>query len=172
MVNVSDVYLQRDHLGKSTDASKLCLKAAHTTSSHIRHLKEEDYQFLDPIISVSFHSVKCRLSNLDIFCYQACWKTVGRLYIHLLVISDKSNNRAREMHGLARELHVVIFALKKLGNVFPIAGMIVALRYANLMHKVNRQLFNTGQHAAMLEQERADRCLHSVNASLPDAPLV
>jgi hypothetical protein len=62
------------------------------------------------------------------------------------------------MHGIARELNVLILALKKLGNVFPIAGKILLLRYADLMHKVNRQTFHTGQHALTLEQERTDRC--------------
>jgi hypothetical protein len=57
MVNVAYVYLQRDHLGKCMSASEVCLKAAHTISSHIRQLKEDDYRFLDPIISVSCHSV-------------------------------------------------------------------------------------------------------------------
>jgi len=115
MVNVAYVYLQRDHLGKCMSASEVCLKAAHTISFHIRQLKEADFQFLDPTIS-------------------ACWRTIGRLYIHLIVLSDKRNNRAREMHGVARELNVLILALKKLGKVFPIAGMILPLGYTDLMH--------------------------------------
>jgi hypothetical protein len=52
MVNVAYIYLQRDHLGRSMSASELCLKAAHTISSHIRQLRDEDYRYLDPIISV------------------------------------------------------------------------------------------------------------------------
>ena len=62
------------------------------------------------------------------------------------------------MHGIARELNVLILALKKLGNVFPIAGMMLPLGYADLTHKVNRQTFDTGQYAVTLEQERTDRC--------------
>ena len=38
------------------------------------------------------------------------------------------------MHGVARELNVLILALKKLGKVFPIAGMILPLGYTDLMH--------------------------------------
>jgi hypothetical protein len=57
MVNVAYVYLQRDHLGKSMSASEVCLKAAHTISYHIRQLKEDDYRFLDPTISVSCYTV-------------------------------------------------------------------------------------------------------------------
>ena len=57
MINVAYIYLQRDHLGKCMPASKLCLKAAHTVSSHIRQLKEEDYPFLHPIIGVCCHAL-------------------------------------------------------------------------------------------------------------------
>jgi hypothetical protein len=64
------------------------------------------------------------------------------LYIHLIIVSEKSSNRAREMHGVARELNVVIFALKKLGNIFPIAGMYIILQqvvpHCLLIHRLFR----------------------------------
>jgi len=74
------------------------------------------------------------------------------------------------MHGIARELNVLILALKKLGNVFPIAGMILALGYCRL--DLNRQLFDIGQHAAMLEQEHADRCHHPGEEPWTNASLI
>lgn len=54
MVNAATVYLQRDLVSTSMSACTSCLKAAHFVSSQARQLKEGDYQFLDPIISVCF----------------------------------------------------------------------------------------------------------------------
>ena len=41
------------------------------------------------------------------------------------------------MHGVAGELNVLILALKKLGDIFPIGGMCPMLEYAYLMHGFN-----------------------------------
>lgn len=53
MVNVAYIYLHKDPTEEPTE---ICFKAARVISSHIRQLKDEDYEYLDPIISVRHSS--------------------------------------------------------------------------------------------------------------------
>lgn len=52
MVNVAYIYLRKDCTGIIDATSERCLAAAHAVSTAVRQLKEEDYDYLDPIISV------------------------------------------------------------------------------------------------------------------------
>lgn len=75
------------------------------------------------------------------------------LYTRLIVANTKSSIGSNELQGVTRELGVVVFALKKLGSIFPIAG--TSLVYIERLYNI--QPVATGQYAAMLEQER-ERC--------------
>lgn len=52
LANAACVYLQRDLVGKLIPACEKCFKAAHSVSLQARQLKQEDYELLDPVISV------------------------------------------------------------------------------------------------------------------------
>ncbi|KZP05271.1 hypothetical protein FIBSPDRAFT_1054185 [Athelia psychrophila] len=117
MTDAACIFLHKSFTGHYDSMAERCLTAAHNISSAARLLKEDDYEYLDPAIS-------------------GCWKELGELYIYILFEDDRISGRAREMHLFSRELNHIIYALRKLGKVFPISR----------------------QHASILEQIRAERC--------------
>lgn len=120
MADTACIYLHKTPTGHYDSMAERCLTAAHNISSAARLLKEDDYEYLDPAISVSGTVYLSTLITNPVS--QGCWKELGELYIYLLFEDDKISGRAREMHLFSRELNHIIYVLRKLGKVFPISG--------------------------------------------------
>jgi hypothetical protein len=55
LMNASIIHLHRDFLDQYPTSYSRCVSAAHSITKAVRELNDRDYEFLNPIISVSIY---------------------------------------------------------------------------------------------------------------------
>lgn len=155
LADVACIYLQRDHVVRSIAACQKCLKSAHSVSSRARQLKERDVELLDPIISVYF-IISIPSSTLGLtLSLQACWYTVGKLFIQLMMTSGNKSDKSQPMHDVSQELGVLVQVLKRMARAFPVAGRLFS--FGSLICELILNS-SSGQYAKLLETELFEKC--------------
>lgn len=112
---------------KSSRASRACI-------SIIKHISDQDFPFLEPIIGVSFYQTPsfCRSLLISVLPpFQPCWWSVADIIIRDL--DTLENSWPLVDHSETRnELSILLYAMSSLSNRFPVVGRRYHdLRYAS-----------------------------------------
>ncbi|KAJ7348963.1 hypothetical protein DFH08DRAFT_863952 [Mycena albidolilacea] len=99
MIHVATLHLYKDAPGRET------FLAGNSILALIRQLNDEDYEYLDPILS-------------------ACWSTVARTYVRMMSFAGQQVETMTmySMQIIEQELQVILNAMKTLSAFFPLSG--------------------------------------------------
>lgn len=125
LLNASIIHLHRDFFALHPASTQQCLVAAHQITAAIDELDGNDYDFLNPILSVRFASCSSLEGRADPLCLaQSAWKCAAHVYLKALamqhgqVLSDSS-----VVEDWRRRLNTLHNAMEMLGRLFPVSGM-------------------------------------------------
>ncbi|TCD63276.1 hypothetical protein EIP91_005766 [Steccherinum ochraceum] len=103
MIHVSTLHLHRDLAKTQAVPYEKCWIAANAVTTLVRELSENDYNFLDPIIS-------------------ACWHCTAEVFVKAFVPpTSQANQNANEI--AEQQIDVLLSSMRTLARLFPIAGI-------------------------------------------------
>ena len=123
------IHLHRDDLEVQPESYQKCLWAANSMTALVRQLRDNDYDSLCSIISVSASSRGCCIVawHVDFIggLPQTGWRSAAEVYLRILAMPPQSLPTAVDV--FEQQVDTLVSALQRLGLLFPVAG---ALRRA------------------------------------------
>ncbi|PIL30675.1 transcription factor [Ganoderma sinense ZZ0214-1] len=99
------IHLHREDLEVQPQSYQRCLWAANAMAALVRHLRDNDYDTLCPIISTA-------------------WRSAAEVYLR--VVAMPQQNLPSTVEVFEQQIDTVVGALQRLGQLFPVAGSYAA----------------------------------------------
>lgn len=149
------VYTSYIHMQQGVFFDERALKAANSIVRLLQQLCEMDYQYLDPIMSVSATLYLFQLLHIDEnLLLQACWNSASKIFTRVLTNIDTMGSDTEDITNLAlvsnEGLDVLLNAMKSLGAFSTLSSMSPFF----LLQRLTLNVSLLGDLALKVEQSR------------------